>query len=635
MGKPKKLASSTGPTRRTVLTTALAAGVGVASARILGLRNLNSPVSADVADPMATAATMDPMGMYGDTVEEIDPLSLIPDDAFFGSQSLDSSILPELKPAVLPQVSSNGVASGPGVLQPPISGITAPRIAGNLDWVSPLTHESAKITHLLRRATFGYTEVELDRALSEGYARTVERLIETPFAEPPAFGQRPAATPSPTPRASASPSAKASAAASAKPSAAGATGLVAGTAAPSGGPSTAPSPSASARPSPSAMSSARPSASGMAMPSASGMAAASGSPAPLLNTQSINLQNLQIWWLDWMTQSPTPFGEKMTLFLHGHFVSDYRKVGTNSPAMYWQNLTWRRIAMSDLKSMLLQVTPDLAMLRYLDLAVSTGRNPNENFARELLELFTMGVGNYTEDDVKAAAKALAGWRLPSRTENTAMRGIFDPRRAYTAGPLTFLGKTATFDTAGIVDQILAQDVTATYLAREVARFFVSPSATDQYVARLADTFRRSKYDMKSLMRTVFTSPEFTNPDAFRVLIKSPTEYMIGAAKALGATNLSRTMAGYGPALGQNLFDPPSVAGWGDNASWISSNTMLQRANFASNVLSSVRTLPSAARAHDRLLDGVLGPGTVQELNQTRDDRSRWFAVFASPEFQLK
>ena len=371
------------------------------------------------------------------------------------------------------------------------------------------------------------------------------------------------------------------------------------------------------------------------MPGASGMAAASGSPAPLLNTQSINLQNLPVWWLDWMTQSPTPFGEKMTLFLHGHFVSDYRKVGTNSPAMYWQNLTWRRIAMSDLKSMLLQVTPDLAMLRYLDLAVSTGRNPNENFARELLELFTMGVGNYTEDDVKAAAKALAGWRLPSRAENTATRGIFDARRAYTGGPLTFLGKTATFDTAGIVDQILAQDVTATYLAREVARFFVSPSATDQYVARLADTFRRSKYDMKSLMRTVFTSSELTNPDAFRVLIKSPTEYMISTAKALGATNLSRTMASFGPALGQNLFDPPSVAGWGDNVSWISSNTMLQRANFASSVLTSVRTLPSAARAHDRLLDGVLGPGTVQELNNTRDDRSRWFAVFASPEFQLK
>ena len=187
----------------------------------------------------------------------------------------------------------------------------------------------------------------------------------------------------------------------------------------------------------------------------------------------------------------------------------------------------------------------------------------------------------------------------------------------------------------MIDQILAQDVTATHIAREVARYFVSPGATDAYVARLADTFRRSRYDTKTLMRAAFKSPEFSSPDAFRVLIKSPTEFMIATAKALGATNLSRTIVGYGSMLGQNLFDPPSVAGWGDNASWISSNTMLHRANFASTVLGQLRTVPSAARAHERHLDSVLGPGTVQELNNSRDDRSRWFAVLASPEFQLK
>ncbi|HUQ41203.1 MAG TPA: DUF1800 domain-containing protein, partial [Candidatus Limnocylindrales bacterium] len=362
--------------------------------------------------------------------------------------------------------------------------------------------------------------------------------------------------------------------------------------------------------------------------------APSATPGPMLNTTSINLQNLQTWWVDWMTQSPTPFAEKMTLFLHGHFTSDYRKVGTNSPAMYWQNLTWRRMAMGDLKSMLLKVTPDLAMLRYLDLAVSTGRAPNENYARELMELFTLGVGNYTEDDVKAAAKALAGWRLPARTETTALAGIFDPRRAFT-GTVTFLGKTGTFDTSAVVDQLLAQDATARHIAGEVARSFVSPGATDAYIARLADVFRRSKYNVKALMRAAFTSPEFTAPDAYRTLIKSPTEFMIASAKALGATNLSRTMVGYGSMLGQNLFDPPSVAGWGDNASWISSNTMLQRANFASAILGQLRAVPSAAKAHERHLDSVLGPGTVKELNNARDDRSRWFAVLASPEFQLK
>jgi uncharacterized protein (DUF1800 family) len=611
MAKPQKRAASSGPTRRRVLVTALAAGVGVASARILGLRNLNAPTAIGEIDPMAAAAGMDPMGMYA-TDEAADAMSLIPDDAFFGSQNLDASILPELRPvAPLPPVAvSKSVVTGPGKLQPAISGITAPRLAGDLDWVSPLSTQSAKITHLLRRATFGYTDAELDRALSEGYAKTVERLIDTPFAEPPVFAARPAATPTPRPSVTASPSVRpsgsAAAAASAKPSQ-----------------TFAPTPTLAFAPTPTA-----------AMIAAIPSPAASAPPAAMLNNASINLQNLQIWWVDWMTQSPTPFGEKMTLFLHGHFTSDYRKVGTNSPAMYWQNLTWRKMAMGDLKSMLLQITPDLAMLRYLDLAVSTGRSPNENYARELLELFTLGVGNYTEDDVKAAAKALAGWRLPMRTEPTAMTGILDPKRAYT-GPLTFLGKTAAFDTAGVVDQILAQGTTATFMANEAARFFVSPGTTDAYVARLAEVYRRSGYNMKTLMRAVFTSPEFTAPDSFRALIKSPTEFMVSSAKALGATNLSRTIVGYGPMLGQNLFDPPSVAGWGDNATWISSNTMLHRANFASTIIGQLRTVPSAAKAHERHLDSVLGPGTVQELNNSRDDRSRWFAVMASPEFQLK
>jgi uncharacterized protein (DUF1800 family) len=589
MGNPQKRATGGpgGPTRRKVLVTALAAGAGVASARILGLRNLGTDAAIDATDPMTASAGIDALGAYGMDGAG-DPMALIPDDAFFGEQNLDASILPEIRPSapLHPVVASRSVLAGPGTLQPAISGITAPRLAGDLDWVSPLATQNAKITHLLRRATFGYTDAELDRAFSEGYAKTVDRLIETPFAEPPVFGAKPAATP--TPRAS--------------PSANGTRGSVVG------------APTASSTPVP-AMN-------------------ASSTPAPMFNNASINVQNLQVWWVDWMTQSPTPFGEKMTLFLHGHFTSDYRKVGTNSPAMYWQNLTWRKMAMGDLKTMLLQITPDLAMLRYLDLAVSTGRNPNENYARELMELFTLGVGNYTEDDVKAAAKALAGWRLPMRTETTVQTGIFDPKRAY-GGPLTFLGKTATFDTIAVVDQILQQSSTAPFVAGEVARFFVSPGATDAYIARLADVYRRSSYNMKSLMRATFTSPEFTAPDAFRTLIKSPTEFMVSSAKALNATNLSLTIVSFGPMLGQNLFDPPSVAGWGDNASWISSNTMLQRANFASTILGSVRTLPSAAKAHERHLDSVLGPGTVAELNNSHDDRSRWFAVMASPEFQLK
>ena len=591
MGAQGKKAAPAGPTRRTVLVTALAAGAGVAGSRILGLRNL------DASETLSSA--MDAMDMSMATAmvqsaDDLDAMSGVPDD-HLGPQDLDASDVPLTNPAALPPVNVRPAVA----LEPPISGIAPPKLAGDVDWISPLARESAKVTHLLRRATFGASDIELDRALSEGFARTVDRLIESPFVEPPVFPAPAAPRPSPsmTARASASASPKASAA-------------------------------------PTATTTARPSSS--AAPSMAG-GAASPSPSPpavMTNTTSINIGNLQSWWLDWMTKSPTPFAERMTLFWHGHFTSDYRKVGTNSPAIYWQNLTWRRMALGDLKSMLLKVTPDLAMLRYLDLAASTGRAPNENYARELLELFTMGVGNYSEDDVKAAAKALAGWRLPMRTEPTALTGIFDPRRAFT-GTVTFLGSTGTFNTESVVDAILARDATAPFIVRQLVTSFVTPSPADAYVARLADRFRRSRYDTKLLMRDILTSPEFVAPETFRALIKSPTDFMVSTAKALGATNLSGTIRQYGSTLGQNMFDPPSVAGWGEGASWISSNTMLQRANFVTAALGTMRTVPSAARAHERHLDSVLAQGTVNELNLARDDKSRWFAVFASPEFQLK
>src|SRR5690242_1482586 len=188
---------------------------------------------------------------------------------------------------------------------------------------------------------------------------------------------------------------------------------------------------------------------------------------------------LQQWWIDHILSTPTPFAERMTLLWHGHFTSDYRKVADNT-FVYWQNLTWRRMAMTDLRSMLMQVTTDPAMLRYLDLATSTGASPNENYSRELMELFTMGAGNYSETDVRESAKALAGWTLP-RPDSVAAgqgnrnlpvytaqkTGVFNPRRAY-HGSVTYLGKTGPLDTQGVIDRILAQPATANLIASKVA-----------------------------------------------------------------------------------------------------------------------------------------------------------------------
>jgi uncharacterized protein (DUF1800 family) len=301
--------------------------------------------------------------------------------------------------------------------------------------------------------------------------------------------------------------------------------------------------------------------------------------------------------------------------------------------MYWQNRTWRQISLGKLGDMLHRVTIDIAMLRYLDLATSTGRNPNENYARELMEIFTMGAGTFSEDDVKAASKALAGWRLP-RANESVRTGVFDQTRAY-VGPLTFLGKTGTFDTTSVIDRILAQDVTAAYVTRQVALHFVSPFVSDAYVNRIAARFRASGYQMRTLMREIFVSPEFTSADAYRALVKGPTEYMVSTAKAIGSQALGRAIATAGAGMGQNLLDPPSVGGWGDHSAWISASTMLARANFASTALGATRTLPPSGSAAARHLDGVLGPETARELATTSDDRRRWLVILTSPEFQLK
>jgi uncharacterized protein (DUF1800 family) len=360
---------------------------------------------------------------------------------------------------------------------------------------------------------------------------------------------------------------------------------------------------------------------------------------------------LQQWWLDHMLTTPTPLAERMTLFWHGHFTSDYRKVADDT-FMYWQNLTWRRMSMTNLRSMLFQVTTDPAMLRYLDLATSTGQSPNENYSRELMELFTMGPGNYTEEDVRQSARALAGWQQPQPDSTATVTvangvtrrlpvysaqkpGVFNPRRAF-KGDVTYLGKTGPLDAQGVIDRILAQPATAQFIATKVAQHFVTAQPGAAYVKTLADAFRRSNYDMKTLMRAVLTSPEFSSAQSYRTLVKSPADFMVHAARALRAPNLSKLIATAGSGMGQSLFDPPDVGGWPNNESWISSNTVVERVNFVTAALAQVKgALPAASDAAHTQLDGVLSPQTASLLNQAADDRARWFITLASPEFQLK
>jgi uncharacterized protein (DUF1800 family) len=441
-------------------------------------------------------------------------------------------------------------------------------VGGKSDWISPLGSEKARVAHLLRRATFGASLDELEKAASDGFNKTIDRLLESRPVQPPALS----------------------------------------------------------------------------------------STDDVVNDRRLNLSALQQTWVDHILSTATPFAERMTLFWHGHFTSDYRKVGLQTPFIYWQNLTWRDMGLTDLRSMLLRVTTDPAMLRYLDLGTSTGQNPNENYARELLELFTMGVGHYSEDDVRAAAKALAGWTEPrpdrqvdvmvdaknNLTRKVAVygqptSGTFVPNRGYNyikAGPITFLGKKDTYDAQKVLDRILAQPATAVLIARKAYQHFVSARVDDGTVTSLANKFRTSHYDLKTLFRDLFRSDAFIADQSYRGLVKMPTEFMLHVLKAVQAPQLSRLAVQSAPGMGQALFDPPDVGGWPNNEAWISSNNVVARVNFISAVLGQLKTVPAGtdAPAH---LDTVLSPQTASLLNGAADDHARWFLALSSPEFQLK
>jgi uncharacterized protein (DUF1800 family) len=371
----------------------------------------------------------------------------------------------------------------------------------------------------------------------------------------------------------------------------------------------------------------------------------------------LGAEDLQRWWLGHMLTSPARFGERTTYFWHGHFTSEVDKSG--GLFMYWQNLTWRRMAFGKLGDMLAAVTVDPAMLAYLDLATSDASDPaqlpNENYARELLELFSMGPGRYREADVKAAARALAGWTTPapdSQVEvvtdkdtgaeemfdvwNRQGPGVLDSSKA-SPSEVTFLGRSGRLDLQAIVDQVLSHPDTSQFIAHKVAVHFVSSNPAPETISELAGVYRRSGYDTKALLRAAFMSREFSAPQSYRSLVKSPVEFMTGAAMAVGlpVKDTVELVVGYGDATGEVLFSPPNVAGWPPNRGWISPATVLARLNFVGQLLGGIDPLPAVGDAAEVHLDGALGGSTQRRLAAATTEKERWLALLASPEFQLK
>jgi uncharacterized protein (DUF1800 family) len=285
-------------------------------------------------------------------------------------------------------------------------------------------------------------------------------------------------------------------------------------------------------------------------------------------------RELRNWWVEEMLLTDQPLVERMTLFWHNHFTSSFAKV-RYVPALYRQNELFRREAFGNFARLLKAVARDPAMLIYLDGVRSVARQPNENFARELLELFTLGEGHYSEADIKNAARAFTGWSMERET------GAFvNHVEQHDSGEKSFLGQTGHLTGDDIVAILLRQPRTAELICEKLWREFVSLTADPAEIKRLASILRTGGYEMKPVLRAMFLSPAFRDPNARGALIKSPVDLVIGSVHLLGLpvpekTQLVRMMQG----LGQVPFDPPNVKGWAGGESWITTYTLLLRQQF--------------------------------------------------------
>jgi len=342
---------------------------------------------------------------------------------------------------------------------------------------------------------------------------------------------------------------------------------------------------------------------------------------------------LQSWWLAEMLTTPSPLTEKMTLFWHNHFVSSLQKV--RSPQlMYRQNVLLRRHALGNFRDLLRAVARDPAMVIYLDSASNRKGKPNENFARELMELFTLGEGHYGENDVKAAARAFTGWGIDPESGEFRYR-----RRAHDDGVKTVLGRTGNRDGDAVLDILLAQPRTAEFIAAKLWREFVSPDPDSAEAARIGRVLRDSGYDIRAAMRAVLTSDAFYDPRNRAVLIKSPVELVAGTLRQFNfrtgevipfvfATNQ----------LGQRLFAPPNVMGWPGGDAWINSTTLLGRKAFLERLFRADELRPMLAAAMDGAMSNMNAPKAAGRLPEGRErfirammavefDSRRWLGQF--------
>jgi uncharacterized protein (DUF1800 family) len=309
---------------------------------------------------------------------------------------------------------------------------------------------------------------------------------------------------------------------------------------------------------------------------------------------------VQGWWMREIVNTPEPLAEHMTLFWHNHFTSSLQKVKV-PVLLYRQNLTLRRYALGNFREFLHAIAHDPAMIVYLDNLTNRDQHPNENFARELMELFTLGIGHYSESDVKEAARAFTGWSIDRDNGDFKER-----RRWHDGGEKTFLGHRGKLDGDDVIDIILAQPQTAQFIVEKLWREFVSPEPDPQQVQQLAAQFRKN-YAIAPLLAALLKTPQFRDPDNYGTLTKSPIDLVAGTLRSFSVTlDDGRFPAVASARLGQALFNPPNVKGWPGSESWINSQTLVQREQFL--------------QALGRGFNSLAGKATDQPMMKTASNR---------------
>jgi uncharacterized protein (DUF1800 family) len=300
-------------------------------------------------------------------------------------------------------------------------------------------------------------------------------------------------------------------------------------------------------------------------------------------------ERLKAWWLYRLLFDPDPLREKLTLFWHGHFATSNRKV-ENLARMLRQNETLRRHALGEFAAMLTDIIPDPAMLIWLDGFDSKKEKPNENFAREFLELFTLGVGHYTEKDIREAARAFTGWSalLDDPTFPAAPGYRHDPKKA-DPGEKTFLQQTGPWAPADVVRITLEQPAAAAFLCRKLYRFFVGEAAEPpaELLRPLAEELRSHQYSIRHVVGIILRSRHFYSKAAYRQRIKGPVEYALGLVRVLEVPRADVNLLALAVACerqGQDLFYPPTVKGWDGGRTWLNSMTLLERGNWGNDVV---------------------------------------------------